>query len=109
MRRFRPGSINQYFDEAVWTPNVTGSTGRWSGRLVKEEHASTCSHCQHSTNFPSLRAMMDHVDICRGCMKLVCLACAGKPCRPWEAEVERVENEERIRAAVERAAWGSYV
>jgi len=36
------------------------------------------------------------VDVCRGCMKLICLQCAGKPCRPAEKEVERQEAEYRL-------------
>lgn len=68
------------------------------GRLVREVHASTCSHCAAITEFPSRREMLDHVDICRGCMRLICLGCVGKPCRPFEREAERVEREARLRA-----------
>lgn len=73
--RFRPGSVGQYFDQDAKVECV-------------EVHSSTCSHCQRLTEFPSMRKMMDHVDICRSCMKLVCLHCAGKPCRTWLQQCE---------------------
>ena len=68
---FKPGAIGEYFDGPV------GDRGR---AVIKAVHVSTCSHCQTPTEFESMRKMMDHVEICRGCMKLICLKCAGKPC-----------------------------
>jgi len=76
--RFKPGGLSQSFDE----------TGRCT-----EVHSSTCSHCQHITDFPSMKEMHEHVDICRSCMKLVCLGCAGKPCVTW---LKQCEIEEAI-------------
>jgi len=73
-----------------------------------EMFSSTCAHCQHITDFPSKREMYKFVDVCRGCMKLICLGCSGKPCRPWEQECERIEAEERLRARLERDRWGCY-
>jgi len=35
--------------------------------------------------------MMDYIDICRKCMRLVCLGCAGKPCTPFEKIVDKIE------------------
>ena len=93
--RFKPGGINQLFD-----PSLPG------GEL--ETHASTCSHCQHITEFPSLKRMMDYVEICRGCMKLICLECHGKPCRPFEKEAERQELEYKLRSRVHLQGWGCY-
>jgi hypothetical protein len=52
--------------------------------------------------------MMEHVEICRGCMKLICLECYGKPCRPFEKELERQEAEARLRARLESQAWRCY-
>ncbi len=60
---------------------------------VEEFHSSTCSHCQRITDFPSLRKMHEHVDVCRGCMKLICLQCVGKPCKTW---LEQCEIEEEL-------------
>lgn len=71
--RFKPGGLLQQFDEV--------------GRCT-EVHSSTCSHCQRITDFPSMRQMMDYVEICRGCMKLICLECTGKPCVTWVKQCE---------------------
>lgn len=57
-----------------------------------EVHASTCAHCQRITSFPSMRVMQEHVDVCRSCMKLVCLQCAGQPCMPHEKFMEIQEK-----------------
>ena len=96
MRRIKPGGVGILFDEL----HYSGS--------IDEQHASTCFHCQSITEFPSMKRMMEFVEVCRGCMKLICLKCAGRPCRPWEKEVERLENEARLRAAVQRNQWGCY-
>jgi hypothetical protein len=98
--RIKAGGIGQYFEG----PSC-------SGKLVSEVYESTCAHAhcgQRITSFKSLRQMMDHVDICRGCMRLICLSCVGKPCLPAEKECERIEAETRLKANVHRAAWGCY-
>ncbi len=90
--RIKPGALGEYF----------GPKG------IREEHSSTCAHCQKGTEFPSMRKMHEHVDVCRSCMKLICLECAGKPCRPWEKECERQEAEGRIRAKIDLDSWRCY-
>jgi hypothetical protein len=85
----KPGGLSQKFVD---------------GRLVEEVHSSTCAHCQRITDFPSRKTMMDYVDVCRACMRLICLDCVSKPCRPWEQECERIEREVRRRIAL--ASWG---
>ncbi len=71
-----------------------GVTFRSDGWTCVEMHSSTCSHCQHVTEFPSLRKMTDYIDFCRSCMEEVCIdrpgpngttiqGCAGRPCRQW--------------------------
>jgi hypothetical protein len=92
--KFRPGGINVFFD---------GETG-----TEIEDHSSTCSHCQALTAFPSRRVMMDHVDICRGCMKLICLKCVGKPCVPYERRAEMAETEHYINSRIHMQAWRCY-
>lgn len=88
MSKQRAGGIGQYFDGSILD----------AGRvLAREVHASTCAHCAHITEYPSNKRMLDYVDICRGCMKLICLGCVGKPCDPVEAKVERAELEEKLR------------
>ena len=85
LRRIKPGSVSQYFDGPLWTGKVT------------EVHNSVCAHCQHLTEFPSLKAMMDHVEVCRSCMKLICLECVGKPCVTWLKKCDIEEALERKR------------
>jgi hypothetical protein len=77
----RPGGVGIYTDP--------------DGRQT-ETHCSTCAHCQRISEFPSLRVMHEHVDICRSCMRLVCRDCAGRPCRPWELEMEKQEARYRF-------------
>ena len=91
--RFIPGGLNE-----VFVP----------GGATVETHSSTCSHCQRQTDFPSLRTMFEYVDICRGCMKLICQDCAGNPCRPYEKEAERLENEEYLKKQLAMQGWGCY-
>jgi len=62
------------------------------GIITTEVHTSKCKHCGEHTDIPSLREMMDHVDICRVCMEFICLGCVGKPCIP---EMKRIEAAER--------------
>lgn len=92
LTRIKPGGVAEYFEPLG----------------VTTVHCSTCAHCQHHTEFPSMRTMHEYVDVCRSCMKLICLGCAGKPCRPWEKEMERQETEARLAAKVRSQAWGCY-
>lgn len=95
----RAGGIGQYFDGPL------ADAGR---KLVRETLASTCGHCGSITEFESRRRMTDHVDVCRGCMRLVCLRCAGGPCDPMEAKAEREELAARIRERAAIGAWRCY-
>ena len=79
-RLLRPGGISEYF----------GPDG------IVTKHSSTCFHCQSITEFDSLKEMHEHVDVCRQCFHLICLACVGKPCRPWELQMERHEARGRF-------------
>lgn len=82
--RYKPGGISQ-----VITPYK-----------VEESYSSTCAHCQHITDFSSMRKMHDYVDVCRSCMKLICLHCSGKPCTPWlkQCEIEeKLDQQRRLR------------
>ena len=91
--RFNPGGVGQYFEGEGFT-----------GRCV-EVYASTCNHCQAVTEFPSMRSMQEHVDICRSCMKLVCLNCHGLPCMPYDAVATREERIAQLKARIEDK-WG---
>jgi hypothetical protein len=90
--RIKPGGVAEYFEPLG----------------VTTVHCSTCAHCQRQTEFPSMRRIHEHVDVCRGCMKLICLECAGKPCRPYEKELERQEAEFRLQRRIESGGWGCY-
>jgi hypothetical protein len=90
LHQIKPGGV------AIYCDPILGET---------EVHCSTCAHCQRHTEFPSIRTMHQHVDVCRGCMRLICLECAGKPCRPWEKELERQEAEYRLMRKIEGAGW----
>ena len=79
--RIKPGGVSEYIDALG---NVTTF------------YCSTCSHCQHQTEFPSMREMHKYVDVCRSCMKLICLSCCDKPCDPWIKSVERQEARGRM-------------
>jgi hypothetical protein len=92
----KPGGVGEYFDGPLW--NGRAST----------VYASTCAHCAHVTEFPSRRTMTEHVDVCRGCMRLICLGCVGKPCTPQELECERIERETRVSRRLEKDSWGCY-
>ena len=81
VRRIKPGGVVEIRDHLG---------------QVTELHSSKCAHCQRYTEFPSLKVMHEHVDVCRDCMRLVCLECAGKPCRPIEKELERQEARARM-------------
>lgn len=101
--RIKPGGISQYFDQPFWSGKVT------------EFYASTCNHCGHPTDkIESLKRLMDHVELCFGCMKLICLDCRGKMqrgesgCVPQEMECERIEREDRLKRKLETTAWGCY-
>ena len=74
--RIKPGAVAEEF-------NADGN--------ITTYYSSTCSHCQHITNFESRRKMHESVDVCRGCMKLICLECVGKPCGPYEKVAEWIE------------------
>lgn len=62
------------------------------GINTTEVHSSKCKHCGAFTEFPSLKRMFDYVDICRACMELVCLKCAGGPCTPLMRKIEAMEE-----------------
>jgi hypothetical protein len=81
--RIKPGGIGTSFNCDV--PN---------GEV--EVETSTCAHCQNVTDIPNRRTMMDKVDVCRNCMRLICLSCVGKPCVPWLKKLEIMEARSRM-------------
>jgi hypothetical protein len=83
--RFEPGAVGMRYGEL-------GCSGP-----VQEEYSSTCSHCQKGTEFRSKKEMYEHVETCRGCMRLICKGCRGKPCTPWIKIIEMKEEEDAFR------------
>ena len=85
--RFKPGGVNFHCD---------------GDGVITEEHTKTCSHCQNIVKFPSLKRMMEKLDVCRSCMGLICVErCYGKPCVTW---LQQCDIEE---ALYQRKFWGS--
>jgi hypothetical protein len=70
-------------------------------------YTSTCSHCQRITEASTARELRDRTNICRGCMKLICIPCGNKPCFPWEKNCEHQERE-YLKRRIEQAGWGCY-
>ena len=97
--RFKAGGVGEYFDGQIGDP---------ARRIVKTVYVSTCAHCAAPTEFPSQKEMMDYVECCRGCMRLICLSCYGKPCVPQEKWAEMQEEEAKLRDKLQRQAWGCY-
>lgn len=91
--RFEPGGVGEYFDE-FGTPTA--------------QYASTCAHCQRITEFPSKRRMMDYVEICRGCMRLICTQCHGKPCKTYEQFVNEKETHDELQRRLIKDGWRCY-
>jgi hypothetical protein len=75
--RLKPGGVAELWDETGYQIFFT----------------STCSHCQHITRGKTAREVRENTDVCRGCMRLICLRCANKPCLPWEKQCEYKERE----------------
>lgn len=68
-----------------------------------EVETSTCAHCQRITDIPSRRKMMEHVEFCRNCFRLICLECAGKPCIPIMKKIEEMEERYHRRRQLAKA------
>ena len=92
----KPGGVNVFLDH-------------YTGNEI-ETHSSTCNHCQHLTEFPSRKVMMDYVDLCFKCMKLVCREpeCQRQGCIPYDKRAEMAETEEKIRSRIHMQAWKCY-
>jgi hypothetical protein len=58
---------------------------------------ATCSHCQRIIDIPSRRKMHEVSDVCRACMKIICVTCAGQPCVTWLKKCDIEEALERRR------------
>lgn len=90
--KIKPGGIAEYFLEG-------------SGYHIA--YTSTCSHCQHITEAPTVKELREKTNVCRGCMRMICEKCGNKPCLPWEKQCEYQERE-YLKAKIQRGAWGCY-
>jgi hypothetical protein len=86
--RQQPGSVGQYFPEH-----------HQQGKAV-EVWASKCAHCQHLTEAFDLGAKRA-INVCRGCMRLICNRCADKGV--CFTDEEQAEIEEKIIARTAKA------
>jgi hypothetical protein len=68
---------------------------------VREIDTVTCAHCQFIIQVPPGVSPADLGGWCFRCAAPVCGPCAeAGGCRPWEAQMERIEARERLRRAV---------
>lgn len=61
---------------------------------TEEADTFTCNHCQRVV---FVRPRCDPADaggLCRQCDGLICPACIGKVCDPWEKQMQRMEARE---------------
>ncbi len=58
---------------------------------TKECDTHTCAHCQKVVFTPPNKKIEEVGDFCRGCMKVICLDCAGKGCSPFMKKLEAME------------------
>jgi hypothetical protein len=72
---------------------------------LREADTFTCKHCQRIVH---VKAGADPTALggyCRCCDGLICAACVGQPCTPWERQMEAIERglaRQRFRARLDR-------
>jgi len=59
---------------------------------TKEADSFTCQHCNFITKVGPFTDPANIGGYCKGCGKLICRGCVGKPCDPLEAKLERAEK-----------------
>lgn len=62
------------------------------GQAIRETDCFTCNHCNSIIHSPVNKKIEEVGDFCRSCMKVICLRCAGKGCRPFLKQVEAQEE-----------------
>jgi len=73
-----------------------------AGKTV-ERDTFTCAHC-NSVVFVQPRADPATMGgFCRSCMKLICPKCAGKPCAPFQKQIEAAERRDLDRRRMDEA------
>lgn len=64
---------------------------------------ATCFHCNSVFHVSARMHPSDIGGVCKTCMNLICPKCLDKPCRPWEKQMEELENAIQKRKA--RESW----
>lgn len=64
---------------------------------VRETDTHTCAHCQRLVHTPPNKKIEEVGDICRQCMAVICLNCAGKGCTPFLKQLDAMEARARAR------------
>jgi hypothetical protein len=72
--------------------------------IVDEADTFTCAHCQRIVRVAPRCDPADMGGRCGVCDSLVCSACVGLGCRPWEKQMETMERRDRFRREFDRAA-----
>lgn len=62
---------------------------------------ATCFHCGGVFHVSARMRPEDIGGMCPVCWHLICPRCLDKPCRPWEKQMEELENRIQRRRAVE--------
>ena len=71
------------------TADLNGTKVEINGAMF-EASTFTCIHCNTVIHVPP-KADVNFVGMCRSCMKPICQKCSGKPCTPWEEQMQRAE------------------
>lgn len=64
---------------------------------VRERDTFTCEHCNCVVSVAPKSNPDDFGSMCRICMRMVCLRCAGLGCTPFEKKLEMIEARDRAR------------
>ncbi len=64
---------------------------------IRECDTHTCNHCQQLVHVRPNKRIEEVGDICRGCMKVICLNCAGRGCTPFLKQLDIMEARARAR------------
>jgi hypothetical protein len=67
---------------------------------TQEFDTFTCAHCNRVTHVKPRARPQDIGGLCKQCMGLICPACVGQPCVPFEQKLQAWEARERFRAAL---------
>lgn len=67
---------------------------------VAKFDTATCFHCGCVFHVSARMHPADIGGVCKQCMQIICPRCLDKPCKPWEKQMEEMENAIQRRQAV---------